>query len=311
MERELDDGDWQELAAAIAKPLPEEPRRQPRGWRTSPRMKVNGRVVIALCAIYWAVFLSIASPRDWFRMPGFIALLAAFACVNVPGGVRDALRSRACAARAAWHPDAPWLADHPWDSKGTTVSVLQRMLAPGDKQRNRGRRFLVFFSGMYCVIELVSGDTPWIAATSGGVFLFLVSWRWWREHGIGDGHVWYSRFPFHPGEKVTLYFGMSEGGATFERATFHLRAIEETTHGGLGVPNSTVVTWMAREHRPPGPLPGPRTDVQLAFDLPDDAPGTQLSAVDPHYWVLEVVANTSAGPYFESFLVPIYARPAA
>ena len=162
-----------------------------------------------------------------------------------------------------------------------------------------------------CLMDITSRGPPWIAGTVVGVLASVYSWRLWREHGIGGGHVSYSRFPFHPGERVTLYFGMSAGGATFERAVFCLRAIVEGSGGSLGVPNSTHAVRELRQHRPPGLLPGPATDVELSFDVPASAAGTSLSTVDPHYWVLEVVANTSAGPYVESFLVPIYERPVA
>jgi hypothetical protein len=58
-------------------------------------------------------------------------------------------------------------------------------------------------------------------------------------------------------------------------------------------------------------LPGPDFDVEVAFDVPEAAPGTRIADRFPRYWVLDVRGDTSSGPYAETFLIPIYERPAA
>jgi hypothetical protein len=135
------------------------------------------------------------------------------------------------------------------------------------------------------------------------------SWTHWRAQRAGDGRATYANFPFHPGERVTLYFGMSDGGASFERVEFALRHVKEFADGWGRWRRGAVATFELKEHRPPGLLPGPGQDVELSFDLPARARTTRLSADPPEYWVLDVRGNTSAGPYAESFLVPVYARP--
>ena len=58
-------------------------------------------------------------------------------------------------------------------------------------------------------------------------------------------------------------------------------------------------------------LPAPGCDVELRFDVPTGAPPTRLSDDFPTYWVLDVLGETNAGRFEESFLVPVYERPAA
>ena len=154
-------------------------------------------------------------------------------------------------------------------------------------------------------------EVVWMWGTIGGLAATWIAWQAWRVWGVGTAHVSFAKFPFHPGERVTLRFGMSEGGAQFERASFNLRRIEEAPRKPVTWPRGPWKYFSLVEHRPPGGLPGPDHYVTLEFDLPDDVAGTDLSASPRAYWTLDVVANTSAGPYVESFLIPVYERPAA
>lgn len=106
--------------------------------------------------------------------------------------------------------------------------------------------------------------------------------------------------------------GAEEDGPTFREAKFRLRRIREEAYGVLCLSRRGVVAYETTiERRPPDDLPGPDIDVGLVFDVPASAGGTRLSASPPEYWLFDVVADTSAGKYAESFLVPIYDRPAA
>ena len=151
----------------------------------------------------------------------------------------------------------------------------------------------------------------WAAAGAFGAAATLLSLAAWRIHGFGDSHLTFTKFPFHPGEPVTLHFGMSEGGAQFRRVVFCLAHVQEFAGGTLNLQRGTRRCFTGFDHRPPGPLPGPDFDVELTFDVPESAPGTRISDRFPRYWVLEVRGATTSGPYFERFLVPIYDRPPA
>ena len=97
---------------------------------------------------------------------------------------------------------------------------------------------------------------------------------------------------------------MDSGGADFRRVEFRLSRVLQS--GAEGVRIRPI-----SERRPPGTLPGSDFDVEVSFDVPEGARGTRLSDESPYYWVLDVLAATSSGPYAETFLIPIYDRPAS
>jgi hypothetical protein len=154
------------------------------------------------------------------------------------------------------------------------------------------------------------GRVGWAAMACICAAATLLALAAWRIHGVGDSHLTFTKFPFHPGEPVTLYFRMSEGGAQFRRVEFCIAHVQEFAGGTLNLQRGTRRCFTGFDRRPPGPLPGPDFDVELTFDVPESAPGTRISDRFPRYWVLDVRGATTSGPYFERFLVPIYARPA-
>jgi len=75
------------------------------------------------------------------------------------------------------------------------------------------------------LVALVAPPPHWAGWTwgmIGGCVVTWTAWRVWRVCRMGRGHVEFTKFPYHPGDRVILYFGMSEGGATFERVAFRL-----------------------------------------------------------------------------------------
>jgi hypothetical protein len=131
-----------------------------------------------------------------------------------------------------------------------------------------------------------------------------------RAARLGRPRVTFVRFPYFVGERAEMHFGMSEGGAHFLRARYALTRVQEADLGWRG--GGLTRRWTIHSVFEPeaGVLPGPEADVRLVFDVPVHAPGTSLSARLPSYWELRVVGDTTAGPFDERFLLPIYERTA-
>src|SRR5262245_3116370 len=282
-------------------PLPE--RRPPGAMRHWP----SQQPVMMLVAPFLvpAAMLLVSSLGAGF--PAALTLLIALSgTIWLTKGARRldvALRARA----RDRHPQEPWVHDYAWDPRGETRSSFVRMVE-AMSARTGWRRFVVF-ALLVAGLVFVGGGIRWLAAALVGSAATLVAIAGWRIHGAGDAHVAYAKFPFHPGEPVTLYFRMSEGGAEFRRIEFCIAHVAEASGGWFDWERRMRRSYTGFDCRPPGPLPGPDFDVEVAFDVPDFAPGTRIADRFPEYWVLEVRGVTTRGPFQETFLVPIYERP--
>jgi hypothetical protein len=255
------------------------------------------------------------SGLQWLNGVGVVALVAGWMWTWSFGGLADRIRWGLAARRTRRRPDAPWTTDHRWNPAGHFPRVSREFFAVV------GCRAIVARLIAVGVIAWFTSLAAWLVFDStraaafaevlvfgGGASLWL--WRSYRVACRGRPHVAFARFPYFTGETVRLFFGMSEGGDSFEHATYVLRRIEEEPGGLLGQDPwcwQSIAIHLATSD---GALPGPGNDVVLDFDVPADAGGTSLSAPYPRYWELEVHGGTSGGPFGERFLVPIYERPA-
>jgi hypothetical protein len=284
-------------------PLPDEPaRRMTKPPGTSENVLLGQVVYVAVLGALQIVRLR------WPGWPMFVALTTVVLGVAaVVVGVNWWRRSRRHAARLAEHPMEPWLREHDWDPRGVSVTPFVRFLR-SFQSRWFVRLWLMAVAAT--LVGLVVGLAAWPALAALGAISCWGAWVAWRIHGAGTTHVSYAKFPFHPGETVKLSVGTSDGGATYRRADFHLRYYRSVAYSARDAARRLTPSFQRTVHRPPGLLPGPEQDVEIEFEVPADAPVTCLSASALSWWVLDIVANTSAGPYCESFLVPIYERPA-
>jgi hypothetical protein len=299
----MEAADLETLAASLAKPLPSEPSlwvRRPPSWR---QWSFGALGWFAACVVLIAAQGASGGGSQREFLWSAAAIGAIWILTSVPGGLVDRWRAARLDAARRRDPDRPWLWDHRWDPRGVSGQPWRRLI----RATPRSRGLLLYVLAMAFV-----GPPPatvlWIWGSIGGIAATWIAWRAWRIWGVGTAHVSFTKFPFHPGERVTLHFGMSEGGAQFERASFCLRRVLEPRSRAVPA-HSAPWRLGLRENRPPGELPGGNQFVTLEFDVPANAFGTHLSAPRPEYWALDVLANTSAGPYVESFLIPIYERP--
>jgi len=305
---EVDAAEPETPAAALAKPLPPEPAlwgRLPPTWRQRSFQGL-GWFSIAAFLIWSGIARRAGEPPDVSFTVTCVVVGVVWMAVSLPGSLVDRVRAARLEIARRRNPGEPWVWDHRWDPRGVSGSPLRRLF----RVRPRFAIFLIL-PVIYTVLGRMTWSmlqTYWLGA---GLVATWIAWQAWRTWGVGTGHVSFDRFPFHPGERVTLRFGMSPGGANFERVAFCLRHVQETPPGRFAAAHTVIWRLGLHESRPPGDLPGGDHFVTLEFDVPATAHGTCLSGPRPAYWALDVLANTSAGPYVESFLIPIYARPAA
>ncbi len=293
--------------AWMAKPLPPEPIKWVRlrpTWRWWA-VQVLSLFLATVVVLGWLIprRSGVSAPASFFWTCAVIG--AAWIVAVLPGSVVDRMLAARLEAARRGDPARPWNWDHRWDPRGVSGSPFRRLIVSSP-----GSIWLVFYSSLQLAFGRPA-ELYWFFGIAGATAATWMACKAWRIYGVGTAYVSFTKFPFHPGERVTLHFGMSAGGAQFERAAFCLRRIE------VAPGFSPLQTRGARRHsgmrldRPPGELPGSDHHVTIEFDLPEDVAGTHLSASPPAYWTLDVIANTSAGPYTESFLIPIYERPAA
>jgi hypothetical protein len=221
----------------------------------------------------------------------------------VPGGPVDLVRRRIAASRFRRHPAEPWLADRRWNPRSETRTPMERL-------RHLSARWWLLFGALATTAALTLRAPRWDWTVAGLCATTIGAWSVWRAFGVGTMHVAFAKFPFHPGEKVTLWFGGEPGAAHFEHATFTLRHFVEEP-GEFLASNHFVRTAFELQTSGPADLaPGADRDVEISFDLPHDAGGTRLSDRFPRWWSLEVSGRTTSGPYTETFLIPIYERSA-
>ena len=283
---------------SLSETLPEAPPLGPRGTWASDHPVLVLVVPLASNLLFVGFLVSGISPVGFVLVYGlFFGLLGALAVLQA---ILRRLAARRTARLRAKFPREPWRYDHDWDERGQRRTWLVRIAETAQRDSSRFRWARVVAVAVFAGLAAAK---QWSAmAVVGGALVTWISWAAWRLHGAGDAHLHFAKFPFHPGERVTLRFGMDSGGADFRRVEFRLSRVLQT--GTVAVRIRPM-----SEFRPPGTLPGSDFDVEVSFDVPEGARGTELSGASPYYWVLDVLAATSSGPYAETFLIPIYDRP--
>jgi hypothetical protein len=251
-------------------------------------------------AAFWVPAVAGAS----FAVSGFVAWGRAW-------GQLAANRQRLQAARQ--YPNEPALADYPWHPGGFEVSGW----------RGAGR-----------VLGLAIGITIFLSIFNWWAFGKLGDWMikavvvcldlltllfWWeagrrigRALKFGRSRIAFARFPYRPPEPVVIRWHPGERISQVNKGTFTLRCVEQWTESRAMGKDRTVKlvqeeVWSAA-WRLDKPRKLPVKDaVELCYELPPDAPPTQLSAYKPVFWELEVQLDLPGLDFKETYLVPIYA----
>jgi hypothetical protein len=224
-----------------------------------------------------------------------------------------------CAELALQFRDTPEIADYPWDTKGVTRSpwggVLKGIV---------GVSFVCIFMSIFNWWAWFSGDgiifVQVIVSLFDLIILFVViqvGHATLAALKFGGSGVRYTAFPYRTGSTVELKWYGPKGLDTANSTTFTLRAAEEWYEiTGSGEHRSKQLrhaqTW-AMTHRIDGPLScSLQRPMQLAFDVPMEAPGTDFGGDESVlvFWELEVNVDAPGLDFEGRYVVPIYGQPA-
>jgi hypothetical protein len=147
------------------------------------------------------------------------------------------------------------------------------------------------------------------------VFFGLVDWfilyhigdalRWGRQR-LYFGKIWvrFSKFPYHPGEMLTVTF---EGGEKLKETQLSvvLRRIEEKLVPQEDTMHLACCEVYADQREC---ATDTRGYAAIAFPLPENAIGTCFNQREPTYWELAIKARPSGISYEGIFYMPVYGR---
>lgn len=223
-----------------------------------------------------------------------------------------AIRGSVLRRRSLRNPGLPWKTDHRWNLAGADDGGYRRPL-----------RLLVVIAliGFFVVpFHLIlfsdgfGGDGLWIVWTFViGVDLVLLigliqtAYMLVRAARFGRCRVRFPHFPLCLGDTVELYF---EGTRALRRRNvlaaelLCIRERLETT--GSGDSRTTRHAHEVLHDDSKRFSTDPAGRATLRFDLPADAPPTDLLGDPPHYWELVVTAEIEGIDYEGIFLMPVY-----
>ena len=229
-------------------------------------------------------------------------------------GLRGELSERRRARLQRENPDEPWLADHAWNTEQSVSST-------GRKARGMFIAWVVMmaFLSPFHWWAFWSDDGNWIVISFVCLFdlalfamLCNVVYLVMRQLKYGSSYVRFDRFPYRLGDTLDVMWGSKSGIGQYNKITFTLRCIEEVTetsgHGDNR--NTKIVHYQLWSDKYAINEPGEHTpglEVPVTFLLQEDAPPTALTGTPPHYWEIEVHADTPGVDFRADYLVPVYA----
>lgn len=244
-----------------------------------------------------------------FWVIGMVGLAFLLCGLTLTGhGIRGTVHQRRHGTLRSRYRGQPCYRDYPWHQRGIHDTPASRWLY----------QFLGFLlMGVFLIPfnwwAFLSDDGPWPARVAVGIFdllllltLFSGIYRLLQFTKFGRSHLAFSRFPFHPGEKLAVSF--SPNRFEFLKAT--LRFVEERfEQRGSGSHRST--SHVCLEHyneskhlNPPEWLPA----VEIVFDLPDNPAWVTRLSADPavRYWELVVESEQPGIDFRTTFPLPVY-----
>jgi hypothetical protein len=132
-----------------------------------------------------------------------------------------------------------------------------------------------------------------------------------RAVKFGRSRVVFTSFPYRSTEPVLLRWQPDSGMAQIRKGTFTLRCVREWMES-TGRPGDRRITliheelWSAKWLLEQPRKLALKDSVELSYELPSHAQPTQLSAVSPVFWELEVKLDLPGLDFRELYLVPIY-----
>ena len=208
----------------------------------------------------------------------------------------------------------PALADYPWDERGFTPPRWSRAA--------KGLCGVFFFALFLSIFNwwAFGAKGPWMVKIIVGIFdlvLLFVIWQVGllvgRTVKFGPSRIEFARFPFRPGESMSLHWVVPQGMTHITQGKLTLRCVEEWyEESGSGKDRSRQLVqetiWSATGHFDQPQTFNPGQPEELRFEVPADAPGTVLSRRDtkPVFWELAVELDLAGLDFKETYLIPVY-----
>ena len=262
-----------------------------------------------LVGLAW--FIATASGAMRWEVPQSIGLLVSVMLIILGAAVlQDAWAGLASRRRSRGRSPSDPMGDHPWDGGGApdeSPAIARKQLTA----------FLVFASFLAPFHwQVLHGGLPaWafvFIVPLFGLMDLLISFFLWDaiRHiratlAYGPIRLDFGRFPFAPGSDLQATLRVARPPRDVRLLRFKLTAIQERPVGKKS-PERAIAKTLYEDTESVFLPPSRPWEVPIAFQLPADAPSTDLSADSPRYWVLEV-ENEPPEPLFRaSFLVPVY-----
>lgn len=245
----------------------------------------------------------------------FVVLGAWLLALRIGDGLRDA---RARRLRRAM-PGAPWLADHAWDPAGARdetgrraaaalalAAILALFLVPFNWIAFSPRSG-IHWSGRILSVA-VTGAFDVLTVIVAGYALYLG----WRRARFGPVFLRFERFPLALGTSARVWLRVPRPPVGC-RVAATLRCIEER-YVADGDSSSTLSEQVWADAVPIEPAwgqVGGSWNLPIGLRLPVGPYETRLAERPPRYWELDVRGEAPGVDFGATFLVPVYAPPAA
>ncbi|HEX2718998.1 MAG TPA: hypothetical protein VHM67_15120 [Gemmatimonadaceae bacterium] len=225
----------------------------------------------------------------------------------------ETLKIRRRAADQQRHfPRDPWRWDHSWSETGATDGSGGRIA------RALGfALFLELFLTPFHWVGWFSPERPLPFRIIPLVFDLVVVGLLWhagvlvaRRRRFGSPVLRFARFPFLAGGSVEVTLPRFGQLGFVSRLTATLRCIQERYETrDSGDDRSREVVYYALWSETLQVEPSRRGDFEMRFELPADAPSSELSTRPARFWELELASGDIPGAdYSATFLIPVYAR---
>lgn len=262
-------------------------------------------------------------PQGFFRASrpfaaAFPVAVAAWIAWSIAG--RAVLRQVGERRRRA-HGGGTWWRDMAWPANG-----VERRIAPGVRGPSVPVAIAVVttfavvaaalagawrLGGMYTQRPEDWGWTPTSALVEVAAWALPLAWLLVAlvpRLGRGRLVVSWPTFPQFSGGRCSFHVGTSPGGARIDGVRVFLRCIRVRNRPFLPLATwNSRLAWVAEARFPLGAYAGPESHLRVEFDVPADAPSTDLHAADAVRWELLILGTVGATDYADCVDVPVYA----
>lgn len=252
--------------------------------------------------------------RDFAGAFGQACLLAGL--VVTWSGAAGLVRGLRMRLRQRQRPWEPWYWDHPWDERVSRTGALRRNVADFVRVV-----VVTVFVAPFC-IHFYPYALPFGLLPALGWSVFLYRWLQRLKYGASELHL--AHFPFFLGDGLDVSLAGAARLAGYTKLKLTLRCVEESPKRCTGS-SGLAPCALYEEERTYGPgeldlgpgrparllalLARDSSPLRLTFRLPNRPElSTSLSADEPRYWELEVLAETPGFDYGAVFLLPVYSR---